>query len=549
MAINRKFEPVTISKFNGMDTGLAGSTPEQYSSEDDVMSDITNFNTTPDGYLEKRKGAYRTVAITQPVKPASLRLLYLQRTRVGGLTNRLFATDSFRVWRIVAGTTQNDELLAAGASIAGLQWMVTYGGTASDTAYNCTGIRWTPTTNPNGVGGVIGFYGDSTLNNPGGFVGNSPIGSMILNFKNRAWIINTRGAENAAGHETKVWFSEPASFGNFGGAGMPNNFNLGFADGDYLVSMVAFNEQIIFFKSRTTYIASVDSAPTSWQYRLVSDRLGCVGRGTPKVINGVIYFLSAEGVIRTDGTTFQNISEPIRDFLDSYKDYYSPRNALEIYASYWDNKYILWMPSSDGICRQALVFNVLTENWTRWTFAGNVFPYGEAVWDEHYPDSLFVGNNLHASTGNDIWQLGPAIYQDNQVTYPCTVQTKKYDLGRAMTRKRNHLVGITVTDNYLVQGTYTVKTMADDTVSTSQIEAPAKFSAMNVKAKGAGYGRYFQTLVTQSSSGYHALYDITWMNEERGFAPRSGPAPPASSIIFNMGPDAQDKLDSGMKMG
>lgn len=525
-ALGRKFTPMTISKFKGLNNAFLGTSPEQYSQEDEELADITNFNITTDGFLEKRPGANLLAEVLPPSQPNKLRLLYLQRTRVGSLSNRLFATDSINVWRIVASNGTVSRLTVGGSNMADMMSIIEYGSTAPQYAYHCTGVRLKlNVSDPIATGGVIGLYGDATTDTAG-WAANTPMGTQLVIFNNRGWIINSFGANytpnNWAGHETMVWYSNPGDLGDWGGAGAPNNFSLDFGDGDICTSMVVFNNQLVIFKSRKTFIVSADGSPLDWQQRLISDRIGCVGRGTAKVINGIIYFLSADGVMRTDGTTFQNISAPVKDYLWQFDDYANPQTVIDLYASYWDHKYILWLPDSvKGYCNMALVYDIRTEAWTKWEFAGGVTPFGEAVWDEHYPSTLFIGSWLT----NKIYQLGQSIWTDATKKYDCSFLTKKYDLGSGMGRKRNHFVGLSVVDNYLNRGTYKIDVTADDTTTTTRTEATTTTATtMNIKAKGAGYGRYFQTRVTQNSSQYAAVYDLTLMNEERGFEQRSMPS-------------------------
>jgi len=231
--------------------------------------------------------------------------------------------------------------------------------------------------------------------------------------------------------------------------------------------------------------------------------------------------LSVDGVVRTDGTTFENISDPIRDLLDVYRDYYRPETAMNLFAGYWDYKYILFLPTNDSITNTALVFDVRTENWTTWKFAGGVTANGAVEFEEHFPNSLYFGS----STGGDVWQLGQQVFADNSVNYECSLKTKKYDFGSAMKRKRNHLVGVSIGDVSSFQpGTIVVNNSSEDAVVTTRTEIPQQGKALNVKSRGAGYGRYFQTEVKHNSGAYVALYDITFMNEERHFEPKSVPA-------------------------
>jgi hypothetical protein len=69
----------------------------------------------------------------------------------------------------------------------------------------------------------------------------------------------------------------------------------------------------------------------------------------------------------------------------------------------------------------------------------------------------------------------------------------------------------------------TLETTADDTTTVVTTLPAAKLSERLIKARGAGYGRYFQTKLTQVSTGPFSLYGLQWMNEKRGIQPNAGP--------------------------
>lgn len=510
----------TIRKFKGINTAKKGPTYEAVGLPEDQMVSIENFNIGSNGFLEKRFGIQAHSTITSPNTPLALRVIGAQRITSISTTGYVYVTDNNRVWKVNASSGVATEVLitVGNPPVGNLQWAVEYGGTAASTAYYNTGIRWAPGITT-AMGGVITLYpGTSQASD---WVANTPVGTHMTVFKDRGWVINSQGSSTLTGDETKVWFSQPTSLGDYGGAGLPNNFNLDFGDGDYLVATIPYNDQLICFKTRKIFAVSVDGDPTSWQYRTLSDRVGCVGRGTVKLIDGKMYFLSLDGVVRTDGTQFELISEPITDLLETYRDFKLPATVMNTYASYWQNKYILWLPRELEVVYgdNALVFDIPTSTWTTWRLTNGVTSLGEAKFNDLHLDTLFFGS----WSGNKLWKMDNSSYTDNGAIFPCSFTTKKMDFGEPMSRKRNFLMGLTVKDEAANQGTVTVATSSEDATAVSTVAVPSPSVVLNIKARGAGYGRYFQTTVTQQSTAYSAVYDLTWMTEERGIEPKSLP--------------------------
>jgi hypothetical protein len=372
---------------------------------------------------------------------------------------------------------------------------------------------------------------------------NTPVGTHLTMFKDRAWVVNSQGSTITSGDETKVWFSTPTNPMDYGGAGLPNNFNLDFGDGDFLVASIPFNDSLYFFKTRKIYIVNCEGDPTNWQSRSITERVGCVGRGTIKLIDGKLYFLSLDGVVRFDGASAELISDPITDLLETYRDFKNPDTVMNTYASNWNNKYILWLPKA-GNGDNALVFDVPSSTWTTWKLSNGVTSFGEAKMANLQVDTLFLGS----WAGNNLWKMtrGNNLWTDNGLPFTASFVTRKMDMGLPMSRKRNYLVGLTVKDESVDPGTYVIKTQADDLLPSTQSEIPGKLSVTNIKARGAGYGRYFQTTVQHSSTAYAAVYDVTWISEDKGLIPFSTPDKSTPTVEYwTLGPHNNDRLDSG----
>lgn len=549
----------TIREFKGLNYSNKGIYPEASAIKEDEFVDVLNWNVAGKGFFEKRYGVEQVWAVTESTTPSRLRLLLAQRRLPdSNLQPVILCTDSDRLWGVrsaVNGGAFEYRIGSAGGPVIGnVQWAIEYGGTASATAYNVTAVRSSPTYDfTTAQGGMITIPANSTITN--NWVANSPPGTHMTLHKTRTWIVNSYGGDafatpNTAGDETKVWFSNGGDLTNFGGVGAPNNFNLEFGDGDYLVASVPYNDQLLFFKTRKTYVVSVGPDPLNWTYRALSDHIGCVGRGTIKHIDGKIYFLSTEGVVRTDGSQAELISDPIEDLLETYRDFKNPQNAMDIFASYYKGKYILWIPRTleTSVGDNALVFDLATQTWTQWRLTGGVSCWGEVRVSEKWDDALFFGS----WAGNKIWKMSRNVWTDNGTAYSLSFTTKKHNFGSPMSRKRLHLVGLTVKDEAPATSTYVISTKHDDaTPAVSKTQAPTTFSHLNIKVPGGGYGSYFQTTVSNgTSTGYAAVYDLTWMSEERALEPRSVVGGRSTNgIVHVVGPHPQDKLDAGFVLG
>jgi len=562
----------TIRKFKGINASRNPTVSNEFfGPAEDQMTDINNFNVNPNGFLEKRWGTQELVRIVNPaVGTGGLRIIGTQRGTFGAATgtlnistfNNILVTDDANLWRVdvQTGNYQKIEVGHGGASIAKVQWAAEYGGTNSQSAYTMTAVRQGPGLT-SAMGGFISIPINNAIVEGPGWIPNTPIGTHITVFKDRAFVINSNGSTELAGNETKVWYSGIGNLSDFAGVAM-QNFNLDFGDGDYLVTTIPFNDQLYCFKTRKTWVVSPEGAPSDWQYKLISDRIGCVGRGTIKVIDGKLYFLSLEGVVRFDGAQAELLSENVKDLLEQYRDFKDPTLAMNMYASHWQNKYILWMPRDTGegyAYDGALVYDIPSSTWTRWTFTNNVQAFSEARFSDLGTDSLFFGTNFTSGTKkNRIWKMSSESWSDDGVAFTSSFRTKKLDFGAPMSHKRMFAVGATVknepTDTTDSSGAiYQVDHFADDAGGYSTaFYAPAKFGVTNLLCKPpkSPFRYCYTSFSLMRSLSYSAVYDMTWLAEERGIEPFSRPGGskveqiPAANIA-KAGPGNNCKLTSG----
>lgn len=113
-----------------------------------------------------------------------------------------------------------------------------------------------------------------------------------------------------------------------------------------IVALVAYGDKFYAFKKSGVYVGSYIGPPYTFEWRLLSSRVGIVSRQAHAEVDAALYFVDKTGVYRTDGNSLQNVSGdlPAGLFLDdpSQIDNDYPTNiALSCAAD--DYEGVLWI--------------------------------------------------------------------------------------------------------------------------------------------------------------------------------------------------------------
>lgn len=476
----KKFEPITITGFSGLNTvDPVGAIP------DDALAVATNVDITDSRTLAKRRGFARW-SNTQPNGGlASIRMLGRHRTATA---DKLYFCTSGRLWR--ANTTDMssvEEITLSAASVTNCQWGFQHAG-------NFQVVR-------SGGGTNIGV----TMASTAAINGTGPSATHAVAHKNRMFSFNT--LDTGGTLEYRLHYSAINNLSSWNTSTDFIDVNPG--DGAPIVALVVLSDTLYIFKSDSTWALTADGSPSSWVLRNVNQGIGCVGRGTVQIIDGMIYFLARQGVYRTDGVTFEELSGPIRNQFTN-RVYSTRQSLLDADSAYFDNKYIV---SLDGGQTQ-WVYHISVGGWTRWIVGGSISPRGFCNVSEYSPDYLYTGCGV---TGY-LYRMGAtaAVWQDDTTNYTVDVRTKEFTFNNPTSFKRLHYTELDFDPFTSTSLTVTLRHNFDGNVTNTH-SVTSVFTTRNMlRFPGVGYFRYLQERIEMSANSDFELLGINMMVEARG---------------------------------
>ena len=393
--MSRQFTVQSIREFGSLTTASNASVIP-----DNALTQLKNFDFTQEKTLIKRRGMQvlswdypsqlNTMAATQP--DGVLWVIGKFSKHTGGSSDDYVVfTDGAKVWYTTYSGYSAVELTVGGAAIANAKYAVQ--GNDGDLYIITTSTirKWDPAAAANAVSAQA-----------------SRAGTKAVWFKERLFVIYTEGT---GADPSTCWYSKIADVS--AGTGFPaaNSFLVGGEDGQYNIDLIVFNDQLFIFKNRSVYVLSADGDPSTWVLRQLHPYLGAAGKNTAVVIEGLLYYLSNEGVYRTDGVTFDEISAPIKDQIGGYS--YTYVDGASISAVLYNDKYVLNRPL---VGNDMLVYDTYTEQWTSWDFPAAIQPYGMIVMYSGSAERLVVGNS--DVNHNTLWYMTPDNYDYDPTTYP-----------------------------------------------------------------------------------------------------------------------------------
>lgn len=372
--------PIDIKGFKGInlreDAGMV---------QDDELSECVNFDIGRAGELRKRTG-FEVLHTGATLGANSVKLIghfvtdtYSQIIIQAG--GNLYWTTDFNTFTLIGAYT-----VSFGVQYSNKFYMVREAGTI---------LEWTGAA----IAAITG----------------SPNGSFCLVYRDRLFVLSSSAAGSL---NSRLYFSKVA---DFSATGWPatNFVDVRPGDGDFLTCLAVIHDVLLVFKSRTTWALYVQGLPENWILRNINPAIGCISKYTPREIEGFLFFVGPQGVYKTDGNIFEDISSNI---FPLFRDRIINLTTANLDTAAWfDDRYILLL-KPDASTSRYMVYHLRTGGWTEWVPSGNVTPaYFVEVYTASPAKGLYCGDL--ASTGK-IFKYGGSGYTDAGVNYESRFITK-----------------------------------------------------------------------------------------------------------------------------
>jgi len=385
--------------------------------------------------------------------------------------------------------------------------------------------------------------------------------------KDRIFYFNNKDTSASPGpYTSRLYFTELWADANFDTSQAYDPLNYVDVDpgnGDFLVSAASFGDQLILFKRFSTWVLYTDGAPAGWSLRKAHATVGCTGRDTPFVIQNFLYFLAGDGVYRTDGTTFEHLSNPVDPAMIGVNIAFTPDTCNRAAAVRWKDWYIVRKNYTAD--KLAFVYGWKTQTWTLWdmpSYAGpminiysNTATTGSGESGNSYPMAIGGGGASVSSAAMSAlvyfdYKYTPSKDQNGQDTYkayfwelnqyhtsdgnavngavngkniPFQVETKLIDFGEPYEWKRVHTVMVD-TDPSNSAGnrtlTLTYKRDGKTPYSATQDAQADEYRAM-WRFKGPGRCRWLGVKVYGTSDDNFEINSLGFVMAPDGLVGRS----------------------------
>lgn len=312
-------------------------------------------------------------------------------------------------------------------------------------------------------------------------------------FKDRCWGFNEE--------ESRLWFSD---VGNPASWPTTNFIDIGNND-EKITAVFGLQDKLIIFKDSSIWFLYVTASTTTWNLRKASDSYGCSSMYTVKQQDNYVYFVSVNGVHRTDGTGFETISDQIENVFNN-RSIQSWAYFFD-HAGFWRGHYIVSLTGDSTTILYC--YNIALGIWYTWTIS-SYSKLGFFIEDDL--QSTWGPGLLACSTGEQTYIL-PAnqrvsrlvllpidpigrldanmIYTDSDNPYVATLYTKSYYFEDLMSWKKLKMMDLVMEGNAnvsfqsIVDGNTSVvnAAIAKDTNTSTSVAVPGPSPIVSFKAK------------------------------------------------------------------
>ena len=392
---------------------------------DNTLTELINFDVTPSGELVKRS-AFNLVTETdanQQGMQANNVLVLVGHFHTKNYSHILACNGVDFYWSDDGAATWHIEYIneVGGAHAGNIQTGVQY----HDLFYLCC---------PNDV---MRYWDGTSLRDIAG----SPAASMCTVYKDRMFTVDYVGDPILGNTDSWVMYSKqvgdpavesepfPFSSGYWGESESSGHIDVQGGDGDICTTLFVLQDQFFIWKTHSMWRLSIPSPDvTTWVLRVISRSVGCVSQFTVREVEGSIYFLGEFALYKTDGVTFEDVSQAI--YPSAFQGHFPSGGVATLQltnrdsAGLWNGKYLLHLvtdPAGIVASRDRLwILDVKTGGWSRYEiapfWAGGFHPHNMIEVDNPYITGykhrgLYIGDAR--IPGLNIWRWGSPVDVQN----------------------------------------------------------------------------------------------------------------------------------------
>lgn len=312
-----------------------------------------------------------------------------------------------------------------------------------------------------------------------------------------------------------IRYSDPGAMGTFpsiNSIAVPYN-----EPADTVTALVGYKDRLVIFKKNNIQILHLTGTPINWQLKKFIDGIGNTGLYSVCKAEDWIYFIDRKGVYRTNLSTIEEISGPIKSAFADRKSIInnavgSSITAYGLYDSiaYYRNMIICSVnvikPAATASSRRhrIFVFHIDTEVWTEWvpnitSDDSNDFnpPLNMMTVEETsiasatyspYPSGVYCGS---MELNGQLFRYSPfnsAPFTDYDGQYDCELRTKSFLFDTGMELKKFPAKSIDVVADDAIR--MNVTDVVEGVELTPIVKAAGTYVG-NTKIRGPGYVREY----------------------------------------------------------
>lgn len=345
-------------------------------------------------------------------------------------------------------------------------------GSNADGTWQFTGGTWTLITDTmstatvlqyNDVAYLIPFPGHSSIalakwTPTGGFSDVSPSnlktmmssnsdygGCSLAIYKGRMFITPGPGKDD---NTSRLIFSDPGDPETFSATTQFIDVNPG--DGQRLMDMAVFEDNLILFKEDSTYVLSFTSTPSDAELLLLNQDIGVSWNRCVVPYENSLFIYHRQKVYEIRNYNFQCVNIRVPHELDTTAP--STRTDIIVFNRFGERLII-------RLGNNIYVYGLRTKTWSTWESADDsLHNFGNLV---HYltssEDSYYAGSSLDADTNvfllKDEYSSTTEKNGTTAVDISCSVKTKDYDFGTPYKHKRLMWWGADIVSPMPITGT------------------------------------------------------------------------------------------------